>query len=294
MNIYIIDIIKYNDRMGDLKMKKTLLILLTLLLFMISGCSSTVDNNKYVSMVKNGHPTDYPNSTYGTSFEKFFGSPNWKYFKSDDGKDVVEFTGSCTYQDVQVKARMQFILDVTSGTFQAGALSFNDVPQNQLITAALLSKVFENSSTEASSKSEEKNSSTNKSSESTQETFYGQWIISKLINNDGIGTYSSDDINNIIGKQLSFSSEKSSSFGDDISIMKNIVNNPTYQKLVISKDDFVTGYRISFDKLGIKKDSVTEINVLDSNNTIQCSFYILDKDTLILYGGGAFFELKKK
>lgn len=133
-------------------MKKITLILMSLIILLISGCSKETSdqlqnlsdkNNKYVLMVKNGNPTSYPDSTYGKSFEDFFGSPTWKYFKSDDGRDIVEFTGDCTYYEVQVKARLQFILDTTGGTFEAGALSFNDVPQTQLITAAIFSKVFE-------------------------------------------------------------------------------------------------------------------------------------------------------
>lgn len=151
-------------------MKKTLFIILISIVFIISGCSSNINDqvqnitnkdNKYVLMVKDGHPEQYPKSTYGKSFDKFFGSPTWKYFKSDDKKDVVEFTGKCTYQNVEVKARLQFILNVKAGTFEAGALSFNDVPQNQLVTAALLSKVFEDSSEKATLSSNSNKSDTN-------------------------------------------------------------------------------------------------------------------------------------
>jgi len=141
-------------------MKKISIIYITLIVLLLSGCSNsavnnvtkettdqvqnlTNKNNKYVLLVKNGNPTNYPDAAYGTSFEKFFGSPTWKYFKSDDNRDIVEFTGDCTYQEVEVKARLQFILDEAAGTFEAGALSFNDVPQNQLITAGVFSKVFE-------------------------------------------------------------------------------------------------------------------------------------------------------
>lgn len=147
-------------------MKKTPFILLILIVFIFSGCSSnasdqvqniTNKNNKYVLMVKNGHPEKYPDSTYGKSFDKFFGSPTWKYFNSDDKEDVVEFTGKCTYQDVEVKASLQFILNVKAGTFEAGALSFNDVPQNKLITAALLSKVFGDSSSNTTTSSDDDN-----------------------------------------------------------------------------------------------------------------------------------------
>ncbi|MBU3190933.1 hypothetical protein K9O30_15790 [Clostridium bowmanii] len=52
----------------------------------------------------------------------------------------------CTYQNVEVKAKQQFILNIDAGTFEAGALYFNDVPQNALITASMLSKAFESDS----------------------------------------------------------------------------------------------------------------------------------------------------
>lgn|GEM_PF-2815914 len=295
-------------------MKKILFILMTSIVFLISGCSNKgVDNikkeNKYVSMVKNGHPDKYPDSTYGKSFDKFFGSPTWKYFKSDDGKDVVEFTGDCKYENVKVKSKLQFILDVDSGTFEAGALSFNEVPQNKLITASLLNKVFEESIPETSSLPNNESSNTNQkpdSSSSTessntsninndnQEEFYGKWIISKAIASSNVRSFSEEDINKIIGQQLSFSKDQSSSFGDEINNMKNIVTNPTYKKSIVFKNDFVSNYRASFDNLGIKDDSITEITVLNSKDIAECTFFLKDENTLILYGGGVFFQLNKK
>jgi len=287
---------------------------MTSIVFLISGCSNKgVDNikkeNKYVSMVKNGHPDKYPDSTYGKSFDKFFGSPTWKYFKSDDGKDVVEFTGDCKYENVKVKSKLQFILDVDSGTFEAGALSFNEVPQNKLITASLLNKVFEESIPETSSLPNNESSNTNQkpdSSSSTessntsninndnQEEFYGKWIISKAIASSNVRSFSEEDINKIIGQQLSFSKDQSSSFGDEINNMKNIVTNPTYKKSIVFKNDFVSNYRASFDNLGIKDDSITEITVLNSKDIAECTFFLKDENTLILYGGGVFFQLNKK
>lgn len=295
-------------------MKRILFILMTSIVFLISGCSNKgVENikkeNKYVSMVKNGHPDKYPDSTYGKSFDKFFGSPTWKYFKSDDGKDVVEFTGDCKYENVKVKSKLQFILDMDSGTFEAGALSFNEVPQNKLITASLLNKVFEESIPETSSLPSNESSNTNQkpdSSSSTessntsninndnQEEFYGKWIISKAIASSNARSFSEEDINKIIGQQLSFSKDQSSSFGDEINNMKNIVSNPTYKKLIVFKNDFVSNYRTSFDNLGIKDDSITEITVLNSKDIAECTFFLKDENTLILYGGGVFFQLNKK
>lgn len=114
--------------------------------------------DKYVLSVKGGHPERYSNATYGQAFEDFFAYPTWKYFKgtkegSDedgDGKsdteeenvDVVEFTGYCTYQDVEVKALIQFTLN-DDNTFTATYLSYNEVPQNNLALWGLLEAVFE-------------------------------------------------------------------------------------------------------------------------------------------------------
>lgn len=99
--------------------------------------------DEHVLGVKNGYPETIPDITYGEAFESFFGSPTWKYFEADTGEDVVEFTGYCTYQDTEVKARLQFILSEDGESFETGALSFNDVPQTTLIANAMVYKAFE-------------------------------------------------------------------------------------------------------------------------------------------------------
>ena len=104
--------------------------------------SPAITYNPYVEMVKGGHPNSYPNRTYGEAFGSFFSSPRWSYFESDDGKDVVEFTGYCLYQNTEVQARFQFVLDVGNGTFETAYFAFNDVPQTKLMLSALLEKVF--------------------------------------------------------------------------------------------------------------------------------------------------------
>ena len=99
--------------------------------------------DEHVVGVKNGYPSAIPDITYGQAFENFFGSPTWKYFEGENGEQVVEFTGYCTYQDVKVKARMQFLLSEDGKSFETGALSFNDVPQSTLIANGLVYKAFE-------------------------------------------------------------------------------------------------------------------------------------------------------
>ena len=110
--------------------------------------------DEHILMVKGGYPTSHPDKTYGDAFEAFFGSPTWTYFKgssddSDETYDVVEFMGYCTYQDVKVKALIQFTLDVEGGTFETSYLSFNEVPQSQLMLAGLIEAAFTNEELEA-------------------------------------------------------------------------------------------------------------------------------------------------
>lgn len=61
---------------------------------------------------------------------------------TEDNVEIVEFTGRCTYKDVEVKALIQFTLNQDDDTFEATYLSFNEVPQSDLILTVLLEKAF--------------------------------------------------------------------------------------------------------------------------------------------------------
>lgn len=151
---------------------KKIFVLCLVAALLLSGCStSTVEgagkevedtisnitdaDNKYVQMVKGGYREDNPDLTYEDAFNAFFGTPRWKYFQGEDEQDVVEFTGDCTYQDVPVKARIQFVVDEENGTFEATYLAFNEVPQNMLMLVELIDTVFsgENENTDGSNSS---------------------------------------------------------------------------------------------------------------------------------------------
>jgi hypothetical protein len=119
--------------------------------------------------VKDARNSGHPGENFGQAFGDFFGNPAWNCFKgtqegtdgdgapdsekkNDDGDgapdsekkndDIMEFTGSCTYQDVKVKVLIQFTLDKENGTFKPTYLSFNDVPQDISMLSALIEKVF--------------------------------------------------------------------------------------------------------------------------------------------------------
>lgn len=126
--------------------------------------------------------------------------------------------------------------------------------------------------------------------EASEENFYGQWIIKKQLAYGPVGTYSNEDIKNILGKRLSFSKEKASCFGEQLSSLGKVVEEPIYKKSSILKSDFEANNRITFERLGIKGDSIIEVMVT-SLKDIECIFYVKDANTLILSGGGVYFEL---
>ena len=133
----------------------------------VAGAMDT--QNKYVQFVKNGYRENNPDLTYDKAFSAFFGSPQWKYFKGNEGKDVVEFTGDCTYQDAPVKARIQFVVDEKQGTFEATYLAFNEVPQNKLILASLIEKAFMTNPTQVQNMGQAKSDGNNSSTEGSSQ-----------------------------------------------------------------------------------------------------------------------------
>ncbi len=135
-------------------------------------------------------------------------------------------------------------------------------------------------------------SSTSEPSES-KEVFYGEWVIQKVLAYGSAGTYSTESAESLLGKNLIFSEDKASNFGDEPSAISKIATNPIYKKTLVSKDEFITNYRMSLDKLGISSDSASEITVSDSKGTVS-TFFIKDDNTLIIYGGGTYFELLRK
>ncbi len=70
---------------------------------------TTWDSN--ISMVQNGYPVLIPDITYKEAYEYFFENPQWRGFEADDGSDVVEFSGECTYYDEDAAVYIQFVID---------------------------------------------------------------------------------------------------------------------------------------------------------------------------------------
>ena len=145
-------------------------------------------DNPYVQTVKNGVLESYPNKAIGEAFGSFFSDPKWKHFKADTKEEVVEFTGYCQYSGVQVLARVQFIVD--GEKIEVGAVDFNDVPQNRLITVGLFEKIYESDKEE--SLEQEENSTGTRSNIDGQYFTAGNYIDHITERTDGVTVIGAD------------------------------------------------------------------------------------------------------
>ncbi len=130
-------------------------------------------------------------------------------------------------------------------------------------------------------------------SEAREAVYYGDWKINKVLAFGSAGTYSREDADALIGKALSFSADKATNFGDTAAVLEAVSSEPVYTETVLTRDDFVTNYRMTFDKLGIDTDAVSQVSVSDADGVV-CTFLVIDENTLILSGGGTYFELVRK
>ncbi|MBP1756498.1 MAG: peptidase BlaR1 [Firmicutes bacterium] len=139
----------------------------------------------------------------------------------------------------------------------------------------------------------EEPSSVSASQQEAQTAYYGDWTISKVLAYGQSGTYSKEDAEGLIGKAMSFSAESATCFGDQASYLDTVAKKPTYTASDYTSADFIGYYRMSFEKLGITGDKVTEIVATDSKGN-GATFLIKDENTLIVVGGGTYFELVRK
>lgn len=98
------------------------------------------DSSYYINIVANDSLDGYEGITYKEAFDAFFSNPTWIYFKSDQGNDVVEFTGGLTVDGNEVTACLQFL--IKNGDFEFSWLDYDEEEQSQSEMDDLLETVF--------------------------------------------------------------------------------------------------------------------------------------------------------
>ena len=76
-----------------------------------------------INKVREFAPSDAKGITYNQAFAGFYSNPDWKSFKSDAGEDIVEFSGGCSYNDIEGTFYIQFHLDST-GSINGSYMQF--------------------------------------------------------------------------------------------------------------------------------------------------------------------------
>lgn len=136
---------RYNDRLSKAKKILAVISAVTVVIFGFLSMNPNMleGSSKYIRMVKEGTPEAYPKITYGNAFDDFFENCKWKYFKSEDGSDVVEFHGNCLSDGQKAEAGIQFLVFEEKNRFELHAVTLDGESQTKLVSGLFLIQIFE-------------------------------------------------------------------------------------------------------------------------------------------------------
>jgi hypothetical protein len=111
-------------------------------IFVISVFSCGSGDSKIINIVRNGKLSAHPENTVGEAIDSFFVSPRWKATITPDGQNYVNATGDIAYLGKTLKTVLQFKVDPGDETFEINGFELDGVPQDTLMLAALLEKMY--------------------------------------------------------------------------------------------------------------------------------------------------------
>lgn len=126
-------------------------------------------------------------------------------------------------------------------------------------------------------------------------SFYGDWNISKQLENAPLGDLADGDLGRIIGSTLSFSASQASCFGDAVDTLGETVANPEYITMDYPAENLESGMGCSLASLGGSGSTVKQVAVVrDSERNTGIVMYVINQDTLVVNGAGTFFLLERR
>lgn len=136
---------RYNARLSKAKIILAVVSAVSTVVFgyFVMNPDMLAGSSKYIRMVKEGTPESYPEITYEDAFSAFFENCRWKYFKSEDGQDVVEFHGNCLFDGKTADTAMQFLVFEEKNRFELHAVTLDGESQTKLANGLLLLQIFE-------------------------------------------------------------------------------------------------------------------------------------------------------
>ncbi len=128
----------------------------------------------------------------------------------------------------------------------------------------------------------------------SEPSYYGVWSIDGLLPDAPMGNFSEENLETIMNVSLTFSAEEATCFGDQIDSLGQTVSDPEYITIDIPKDSFEAMIGTSFDSLGIKGSSISQVSVVnDPSYNDGIVFYVVNDETLLANSLGTFFVFKK-
>lgn len=118
--------------------------------------------------------------------------------------------------------------------------------------------------------------------ESASPSYFGDWVVKGVAGSSEVSTLPDDSI---IGTKATYSSDKAVVGTEEIP-------NPAYQEEEMTKDEFISDFRVQLKDLGIDADSVHTVKIGDA--TGRGTFLLVkDAQTLIFPWDGNFYEMQR-
>lgn len=118
--------------------------------------------------------------------------------------------------------------------------------------------------------------------ESASPSYFGDWIVKGVAGSGEVSTLPDDGI---IGTKATYSSDKAVVGTEEIP-------NPAYKEEEMTKEEFISDFRVKLKDLGIDADSVKTVKIGDA--TGRGTFLLVkDAQTLIFPWDGNFYEMRK-
>lgn len=118
--------------------------------------------------------------------------------------------------------------------------------------------------------------------------YFGTWVIKKQIPTPNVSALSPEQINSYLGQEISVSEKQ-------IVTSQGTIANPVYAENTLTNDVLYANWRIQLSNLGIRDNTVTEIDVVnyqhETENGLGSGFILTNDNRLYTNIGGVFFEL---
>ncbi|AIQ54614.1 hypothetical protein [Paenibacillus sp. FSL R7-0331] len=123
--------------------------------------------------------------------------------------------------------------------------------------------------------------------DTTSELYYGVWKLTKVLGYGPASAYDEEDIEQIIGKEVTYSNEKAG-------ISPREIKNPSYKETLYTEDEFTNNYNIWLENIGVKKNSIKLVQIF-MDKEFHENYFETGGDFFLTENKdqGVFFEMDK-